>query len=60
MIDTAKTILNMIEESSFKAYVVGGYPRDLYLGKKSIDIDICTNATPKDLKEIFNNVNYNL
>jgi len=57
MIDTAKTILNMIEESSFKAYVVGGYPRDLYLGKKSIDIDICTNATPKDLKEIFNNVN---
>lgn len=49
-------VLEKINNSDFEAYVVGGYPRDIYLGRKSSDVDICTNATPKDIKEIFKNV----
>lgn len=48
-----KKILNKIEECGFEAYAVGGYVRDYLLGIKSTDIDICTNALPKDLHKIF-------
>ncbi len=57
MIETATKVLKKIEDKGYKAYLVGGYPRDLYLNRKSVDVDICTNATPKDLKAIFPNVN---
>ena len=53
MYDTAIEILNKITDFGYKAYIVGGYPRDIYLKRNSVDIDICTNATPKELKEIF-------
>lgn len=53
MYDAAIEILRKINENGFKAYIVGGYPRDLYLKRDSVDIDICTNATPKDLKLLF-------
>lgn len=48
-----KKVLNKIENNGFEAYIVGGYVRDLLLGKSSFDIDICTNATPKELINIF-------
>lgn len=53
MLEHALELLKEIEAKGFKAYIVGGYPRDLYLERKSLDIDICTSATPKDLIEIF-------
>ncbi|MDD2518908.1 MAG: hypothetical protein PHI05_02090 [Bacilli bacterium] len=59
MLKTTIKVLKKIEEKGYKAYIVGGYPRDLYLNKKSADVDICTNATPKELKAIFPNVNLN-
>lgn len=46
-------ILKMIENNGYEAYLVGGYPRDLYMHNETIDYDICTSATPKDLKSIF-------
>ena len=48
-----KNLLNKIEKEGYEAYVVGGYVRDLLLGISSYDIDICTNATPKELMNIF-------
>ena len=55
-----KNILKTIESHNFKAYLVGGYVRDYLIGIKSYDIDICTNALPKDLHTIFpNNSNNN-
>ena len=48
-----KDILEKIEQHNFKAFLVGGYVRDFLRKKKTNDIDICTNATPKDLIEIF-------
>ena len=47
-------VLNILENNNFEAYIIGGYVRDKLLGIKSYDVDIITNALPKDLIEIFN------
>ena len=50
------TIINILKEicnNGYEAYIVGGYVRDNLLRKKSFDVDICTNARPKDLLKIF-------
>lgn len=56
MFETALEILKEIENQGFKAYIVGGYPRDQYLNLETVDIDICTSAQPKDLKQIFKDI----
>lgn len=56
MYETALNILNIIENNGYKAYIVGGYPRDKYLGIESTDIDICTNAKVADLELMFNDI----
>ena len=56
MLETALDILKEIEKSGFKAYIVGGYPRNRYLDLPTMDIDICTSAKPKDLKNIFTDI----
>lgn len=53
MLEVIKDLINVITEKGFKAYVVGGFVRDLYINKESDDVDICTSATPKELKDIF-------
>jgi len=47
-------ILKKIEKNGYEAYVVGGYVRNKILGITSRDVDICTNALPKDIIKIFN------
>ena len=56
MEDKAKEILKIFNDNGYMAYIVGGYTRDVLLGKKSNDIDICTSATPKDILNLFDNV----
>ena len=51
-----KEFLKIIEDNGFQAYVVGGFVRDYLLRINSTDIDITTNATPKDIKKIFSNI----
>ena len=53
MLETALKILKKFSEHSYKAYIVGGFVRDHILGIESSDIDITTNATPKEVKELF-------
>ncbi|MGN1378916.1 MAG: hypothetical protein ACI4XR_00735 [Bacilli bacterium] len=48
-----KNILKKIENEGYEAYIVGGFVRDNILKKQSYDVDICTNAKPKDLLYIF-------
>ena len=55
MLETSLEVLKKIEEHNYKSYIVGGFVRDFLLNIPSIDVDICTNATPKELLEIFNN-----
>lgn len=47
-------VLKKIESNNFEAYVIGGYVRDKLLGLESYDIDVATNALPKDIMTIFN------
>lgn len=47
-------ILNKLIDSGYKAYIIGGYPRDKYLGQNSNDIDICTDALPEEISILFN------
>ena len=56
MLDVALKVLEKIEEHGFKAYIVGGFVRDYVLGNTTNDVDICTDATPKDIKDIFENI----
>ena len=53
MLKNALRLLKEIDGRGFVSYIVGGYVRDYLLGIESNDIDICTNATPKDIKVIF-------
>lgn len=57
MLEKSLEVLKVIQSKGFQAYLVGGFVRDYILNKESLDVDICTSATPKDLKEIFNNIN---
>lgn len=54
-----KTILDKLKDNGYEAYIIGGYVRDKLLGIESNDVDICTSATPKEIKEIFN-INSNI
>ena len=54
MYETSIAFLKEIDTLGYVGYIIGGYPRDKYLGIKSEDIDICTNMTPAQLKNHFN------
>lgn len=54
-----KTILDRLENNGYEAYIIGGYVRDKLLGIDTNDVDICTSATPKEIKDIFN-INSNI
>ncbi len=58
MKETALDLLNIIENSGYKAYIVGGFVRDYLMDIKSSDIDITTNATPKDLTNLFKKLEF--
>lgn len=53
MLDVALKLLDEISDKGYQAYIVGGFVRDYILGIDSNDIDINTNATPQEVKEIF-------
>lgn len=45
--------LKRLEDIGFEAYVVGGCVRDSLLGLVPQDYDMCTNATPKEIAQVF-------
>ena len=49
----AMTIFSKLNAAGFEAYVVGGAVRDHLMGKVPHDIDIASNATPEDIKKVF-------
>ena len=54
----ASTVMCNITKHGFKAYIVGGCVRDVYLDKTPNDIDIATNALPEDIIKIFKKENW--
>jgi poly(A) polymerase/tRNA nucleotidyltransferase (CCA-adding enzyme) len=44
---------HILESAAFKAYIVGGCVRDLLLGREPKDWDVATDATPKEIQDLF-------
>ncbi len=51
-----KDFSSHFEKAGFKAYLVGGAVRDIFLHKKPHDFDVATNATPQDVTKLFKTV----
>lgn len=51
----ALKVLNRLHYKGYEAYLVGGGVRDLMLGQQPKDFDVATNATPEQVRKIFNN-----
>lgn len=47
------TILNKLNKNGFEAFLVGGFVRDIIMGKDPNDADMATNATPTEMLEVF-------
>lgn len=58
MLESGLAILKAIEDKGFRAYLVGGMPRDILMNMDTSDVDITTNATPKDLIKIFKDASF--
>lgn len=56
ILNIIQEVLTKIEDEGYEAYVVGGFVRDYYINKQSMDIDVCTSAEPKDIKKIFTDI----
>ena len=48
-----RTCLDMLEAAGFAAYAVGGCVRDSLLGLTPHDFDLCTSATPQQVRQVF-------
>ena len=47
--------IGLLEHAGYKAYAVGGCVRDHLLGLTPHDYDLCTDATPEQIAEVFAN-----
>jgi poly(A) polymerase len=51
--DFSTSIVQTLRQRGFQAYLVGGCVRDLLLGREPKDYDVATDATPRQVMEIF-------
>lgn len=51
--DSIKKVFDILGKNGYKAYIVGGAVRDHLMGKISNDFDVCTDALPNDVINIF-------
>lgn len=51
-------LMEVLENAGHEAYVVGGCVRDAMLGKVPHDYDMCTSATPTQIKEAMRAAGY--
>lgn len=53
--DNALKVLYRLKNAEYKAYLVGGSVRDIYLGREPKDFDVVTDAKPEQIRELFRN-----
>lgn len=51
--ENIRSCMNALEAAGFAAYAVGGCVRDSLLGLTPHDYDLCTSATPEQIREVF-------
>jgi len=49
-------ILDILNDSGFESYIVGGAIRDIYMGLQPSDYDIATKARPEEVRKVFENL----
>lgn len=49
----SKTAIDTLKSKGFEAFLIGGSVRDFVMGLPIGDIDITTNATPEEVKQVF-------
>ncbi|MEM7402317.1 MAG: polynucleotide adenylyltransferase PcnB [Pseudomonadota bacterium] len=49
----ALNVISQLHHAGFQAYIVGGGVRDILLGLSPKDFDIATDATPEDVRGLF-------
>ena len=49
----AKAVVQTLQDAGFIAYFAGGYVRDYLMGQPSDDIDIATDASVKEMQNLF-------
>lgn len=49
----ALDVVRKLEEAGHRAYFVGGCVRDMLLGRRPQDWDVCTQALPEDVLRVF-------
>ena len=49
----SKTAIEFLKSKGFEAFLIGGSVRDFVMGLPIGDIDITTNATPDEVKQVF-------
>jgi len=49
----SRRVCETLQESGYKAFVVGGAVRDLIIGHHPKDFDVATNATPDEVRRCF-------
>lgn len=50
-------IIKTLKKNNYQAYLVGGCVRDELLGYDTTDYDITTNATPEEVRQVFDDQN---
>jgi poly(A) polymerase len=50
----ALQVVKTLQDAGFQAFIVGGGVRDLLIGLHPKDFDVATNATPEQVKALFN------
>lgn len=49
----SKTAIEILKSKGYEAFLIGGSVRDFVMGLPIGDIDITTNATPDEIKQVF-------
>jgi len=52
----ALDIMKKLKDSGYESLIVGGFARDLIMGRPGNDIDITTNASPDQVEKVFGKV----
>ncbi len=58
VLQTVKNLESLFKKRGFSLYFVGGSVRDYLLYKEFFDVDLVTDATPKDMKEFLTDADF--
>ncbi len=51
--ESAHNCITLLEQAGYPCYCVGGCVRDALLGQQPQDFDLCTGATPEEMRQVF-------